>query len=44
MTTAIVLDTSVLIKWFRQREVLAENALSFRTAYLNLKFRQPVRS
>jgi predicted nucleic acid-binding protein len=29
-----VLDTSVLIKWFRQREVLAEQALALRVAYL----------
>lgn len=35
MTSTIVLDTSVLIKWFRQREVLAENALAFRTTYLD---------
>jgi predicted nucleic acid-binding protein len=29
-----VLDTSVLIKWFRQGEVLAEQALALRVAYL----------
>ena len=29
-----VLDTSVLIKWFRQGELLAEQALALRVAYL----------
>jgi predicted nucleic acid-binding protein len=31
---AVVLDTSVLIKWFRQEEVWAEQALALRDAYL----------
>ena len=31
---AVVLDTSVLIKWFRQEEVLAERALVLRDTYL----------
>lgn len=30
----VVLDTSVIIKWFRQEEVLAEQALALRDAYL----------
>ncbi len=30
----VVLDTSVLIKWFRQGEVLADHALRWRDAYL----------
>jgi predicted nucleic acid-binding protein len=30
----VVLDTSVIIKWFRQGEVLADKALALRTAYL----------
>ncbi len=34
MTPKIVLDTSVIIKWFRQEEVWAEQALRLRAAYL----------
>lgn len=34
MIQEIVLDTSVLIKWFRQSEVLADRALALRAAYL----------
>jgi predicted nucleic acid-binding protein len=34
MEGPVVLDTSVLIKWFRQGEVLAEQALALRAAYL----------
>jgi predicted nucleic acid-binding protein len=30
-----VLDTSVVIKWFRQGEILAEQALALRDAYLD---------
>jgi predicted nucleic acid-binding protein len=30
----LVLDTSVIIKWYRQGEVLAQQALALRTAYL----------
>lgn len=34
MGAFVVLDTSVIIKWFRQREVLASQALALREAYL----------
>lgn len=34
MHTPIVADTSVVIKWFRQEEILAVEALALRTAYL----------
>ncbi len=34
MTPRVVLDTSVVLKWFRQGEVLAQNALALRTAYV----------
>jgi predicted nucleic acid-binding protein len=34
MVSLIVLDTSVVIKWFRQGEVLAGEALALRDAYL----------
>lgn len=34
MVSHIVLDTSVVIKWFRQGEILAEEALALRSAYL----------
>lgn len=34
MEGVIVLDTSVVIKWFRQGEVLAQQALMVRDAYL----------
>jgi predicted nucleic acid-binding protein len=35
MDGSVVLDTSVVIKWFRQGEVLAGQALSLRDAYLD---------
>jgi predicted nucleic acid-binding protein len=35
MAAHVVLDTSVVIKWFRQGEVLAERALAWRAAYLD---------
>jgi predicted nucleic acid-binding protein len=35
MNAHIVPDTSVVIKWFRQGEVLAEQALALRAAYLD---------
>ena len=34
MDGSVVLDTSVIIKWFRQGEVLASHALALRDAYL----------
>jgi predicted nucleic acid-binding protein len=34
MRPKIVLDTSVIIKWFRQEEIWAEQALKLRSAYL----------
>lgn len=34
MNTHLVPDTSVVIKWFRQGEILAEQALALRAAYL----------
>jgi predicted nucleic acid-binding protein len=34
MVERLVLDTSVLLKWFRQGEVLASQALALRAAYL----------
>jgi len=34
MNGSVVLDTSVVIKWFRQGEVLANYALALRDAYL----------
>jgi predicted nucleic acid-binding protein len=34
MQGPVVLDTSVVIKWFRQGEVLAQQALALRDAYL----------
>ena len=34
MDGPVVLDTSVVIKWFRQGEVLADQALALREAYL----------
>lgn len=33
--SALVLDTSVVLKWFRQGEVLADQALALRDAYLD---------
>jgi predicted nucleic acid-binding protein len=35
MNAHIVPDTSVVIKWFRQGEILAEQALALRAAYLD---------
>jgi predicted nucleic acid-binding protein len=35
MLSHVVLDTSVIIKWFRQGEVLADRALALRGAYLD---------
>jgi len=35
MEGPVVLDTSVIIKWFRQGEVLADRALRLRDAYLD---------
>ena len=35
MRSRWVLDTSVVIKWFRQREILADRALAVRAAYLD---------
>ncbi len=35
MQGPVVLDTSVVIKWFRQGEVLAEQAVALREAYLD---------
>jgi predicted nucleic acid-binding protein len=35
MEGLVVLDTSVVIKWYRQGEILAEKALALRDAYLN---------
>ena len=35
MQGPVVLDTSVVIKWFRQGEVLASQALALRDAYLD---------
>ena len=34
MTSAFVLDTSVVLKWIRQEEILADRALSILQAYL----------
>ena len=35
MDVDVVLDTSVVIKWFRQGEVLADLSLALRDAYLD---------
>jgi predicted nucleic acid-binding protein len=35
MNGPVVLDTSVILKWFRQEEVLAGQALALRDAYLD---------
>jgi predicted nucleic acid-binding protein len=35
MEGSVVLDTSVILKWFRQEEVLAGQALALRDAYLD---------
>ena len=34
MNERVVLDTSVVVRWFRQEEVAAREALTYRTAYL----------
>jgi len=39
VTLSVVLDTSVVIKWFRQEEVLASQALALREAYLDGRVR-----
>jgi predicted nucleic acid-binding protein len=44
MNPHIVPDTSVVIKWFRQGEVLAERALALRAAYLDGQIQVPVPS
>jgi len=35
MDRPVVLDTSVVIKWFRQGELMADQALALRAAYLD---------
>jgi predicted nucleic acid-binding protein len=35
LDASIILDASVVVKWFRQGEVLAEQALALRDAYLD---------
>jgi predicted nucleic acid-binding protein len=35
MEEQVVLDTSVVLKWFRQGEILAEHALSLRDGFLD---------
>lgn len=35
MDNSFVLDTSVILKWFRQGEILSDQALSLRDAYLD---------
>ena len=35
MLPVVVLDTSVVVKWFRQEEVLAAEALAWRQAYVD---------
>jgi predicted nucleic acid-binding protein len=37
MDGSAVLDTSVVLKWFRQEEVLANPALALRAAYLDVR-------
>jgi predicted nucleic acid-binding protein len=44
MIGPVVLDTSVVVKWFRQGEVLAERALVVRDAYLEGQIRVSVPS
>jgi len=44
MDAHVVPDTSVVIKWFRQGEVLAEQALALRAAYLDGQIRVSVPS
>lgn len=38
MPIALVIDTSVILKWFRQEEILAEQALFLRDSYLQGQF------
>ena len=38
MPIALVIDTSVILKWFRQGEILADQALFLRDAYLQGQF------
>ncbi|MSP13555.1 MAG: PIN domain-containing protein [Chloroflexi bacterium] len=38
ITAPLVLDTSVIVKWFRQEEVLAQQALNVRDRYLRGDF------
>ncbi len=38
MPSALVIDTSVILKWFRQEEVLADQALLLRDGYLRGQF------
>jgi len=42
MSTYLVPDTSVVIKWLRQGEILAEQALALRAAYLDGQIRLSV--
>ncbi|MEJ2556268.1 MAG: type II toxin-antitoxin system VapC family toxin [Anaerolineae bacterium] len=35
MDNSLILDTSVVLKWFRQGEILSDQALSLRDAYLD---------
>ena len=35
MPITTVLDTSVIIKWYRQKEILADKALIIRDSYLS---------
>jgi predicted nucleic acid-binding protein len=35
MDNSLVLDTSVILKWFRQGQILSDQALSLRDAYLD---------
>lgn len=39
MMAPLVTDTSVVLKWFRQEEILAEDALDILRAYLNGRYR-----
>jgi len=39
MTPALVLDTSVVIKWFHQEEILAGRALALRSSFLDGRIR-----
>ena len=44
MSAHIVPDTSVVIKWFRQGEILAQEALALRAAYLDSQLQVSVPS